>query len=603
MTKHCIDSSPTSNLKCVISSLKLLIIVIALFIQNEITVAFPTSPGSCNTGKAVSGSHTTTSSGFIEEGGYEITINGAALSASKQLNLYPYMSHSWEIRMKGFGTNAIGPELGFLGALFRLSNSNNVDISDIITLDEASQFEAKILDRSTFPLCPLGTVAVGHTSASEKEVISGTFFIEDEIDDLKLEITLVAANGDAGNRWYYSEYGITVSFPTLSPAPSTTTYPPSNEPTLQPSSGGPCFRQNQLRHDLIFKYRMDEDINEKKYMTGELIYTGQAWISIGITSEDGEFHVPGSQSVIGVPNGLDEVVLPGIYSMTSASVRSINLLADQYQTLFNHSIHQDLTGTTLTFSKYLDEQGHIPVRSDRPMNLFYAVGTSNDLIMHKFQGDFLMDLSKGCEKNKALTVGKSISNGNIWRIHGELAAMAWAVATPMAILVSFYRHIWTNERTFLKVKLYFSVVTLCLTIMAVIMAIRNFVNMGREHFTKAHHIIGIILLILTFVLVAIRMLCLYDSNTTVNYSKANSRFEAALKFISILTVPLSMYQMFSGMKLNSELYSGWDGTKIYTAWLSILFIIIICRICKTGIARSTSTSYNTVRLENNLQLS
>ena len=193
--------------------------------------SYPYAPGSCGGGKAVGGKHSPNVTGSVEDGGYEFIINGnimissASSSPSLQSNnvssiiltLETYNSYTWEIRtrvdssLRHFNGSLQQDELYFRGFLARFSeNRNNLDLSNILSIEHSYNKLAKVFSESTFfPRCAKGVVAAGHTSNVDKQSIKGTLLFDDP-SEIFIELTIVAANGADGNRWYYSSYNISV---------------------------------------------------------------------------------------------------------------------------------------------------------------------------------------------------------------------------------------------------------------------------------------------------------------------------------------------------------------------------------------------------------
>ena len=553
--------------------------------------AFPFSPGSCDPGKAVGIPHAESSTGSLEEGGYEFVMDGTILgsSSSSKIHLQPFTTYSWEIRNKKSLSGFEGPEISFRGFLARFSNLHEVDISNALSINEEFQSDAKLYHQSTFPMCPIGSVAVGHVSNKEKDTIKGELYFEEERGEITLDVTVVAANLNGENRWYFTEYRFEVSMPIRSSARSldwnfSTSSPSSTiveESAFQDDS---CVHEVQVRGNLAFNYQVNEDANNKKYISGELIYEGQAWISLGIPLYEYVHMIP-SQAIIGLLSDTDIVAEPKIYSMTNIVSSGIQPLEDEFQTLFNHSFRQTETSSILTFSKYLDEPGHHSIKTNGSTLFLFAVGFSNEFHMHKTKGGFRADLNKECttvveegiltansDAEEAVTIENDSSNA--WKIHGILAGLAWAVATPLAIVSSMFRSMWKEDKTWFRAHLCLNFVSLILTITSVILAVMVFIQKGRPHFTHPHHVIGIVVLILTFIQVINGILRPTAGSINSPQSKRRVSWQYAHKFMGISTFILSVFQIFSGIWLNKRLYMAWDWSPVYGAWLATLAFLV-----------------------------
>ena len=92
-------------------------------------------------------------------------------------------------------------------------------------------------------------------------------------------------------------------------------------------------------------------------MTAELVYLGQAWLSVGWAP--GKSSMIGSQAVVGWPDDALSSTNPGKYDMSSKSPDGVVLMENSRQTLTNATIVQNSTHTVLKFTKILEESNEI----------------------------------------------------------------------------------------------------------------------------------------------------------------------------------------------------------------------------------------------------
>merc|ERR1719203_1193790 len=110
------------------------------------------------------------------------------------------------------------------------------------------------------------------------------------------------------------------------------------------------------------------------------------------------------------------------------------------QTLINSNITQNDTTTTLSFTKLLNEDGEIPINPNGINTFTWAVGGINLLGYHIKRSSFKIDLSQICgEPDVIIPTGKQPVSSAYWKAHGILAALSWAIFTPLAIMASWYR--------------------------------------------------------------------------------------------------------------------------------------------------------------------
>ncbi|KAI2508617.1 putative catecholamine binding [Fragilaria crotonensis] len=183
--------------------------------------------------------------------------------------------------------------------------------------------------------------------------------------------------------------------------PSSTAAPavvPSSPPTggagTFNSNTADCsgFRDNPIQlvgNDLV----LHAIINPlDKTLIAELVYLGQAWLSLGFTP--GYETMIGAQAVIGWPDNAKILTNPGKYNMTAESESGVVLIENSRQTLANATIIQNGTHTVLTFAKFLEESDENSIPAEAAASLVWAVGTSNSMGIHGQRGGISAKLNQ-----------------------------------------------------------------------------------------------------------------------------------------------------------------------------------------------------------------
>lgn len=342
-----------------------------------------------------------------------------------------------------------------------------------------------------------------------------------------------------------------------------------------------CWNEIPLQEDLNFKYRLNTDDNNKTYVSVELVYQAQSWVSVGIPKE-GDFRMIGSQAVVGIPSSTEEFN-PGIYDLNGKMLPRVELVAAEYQTLFDHSIEQDETSTTLSFSKYIEEEGHnsIVVDTNEPMTLIYAVGVSNTFGYHPRRGSFPVDFTLECkndDKEVEVEYGQAdniydtskedVPSRKLWKIHGVLAALAWAIATPFAVLSSVFRSKFSGDGQWFKAHTTFNIVGLFLTLAAAGIAFKTIGKEEKVHLSSPHHIVGLLLVIFTlvqFIGAALRPKAVK--------SIKRRKWEYFHKILAHVLLFMSIYQIVSGLSIYSMYYGVWNLFPVYLVWIAIVLLL------------------------------
>eukprot|EP00934_Nitzschia_sp_Nitz4_P005040 Nitzschia sp. Nitz4//scaffold39_size137210//67766//69739//NITZ4_003204-RA/size137210-processed-gene-0.91-mRNA-1//1//CDS//3329550398//5030//frame0 len=280
-----------------------------------------------------------------------------------------------------------------------------------------------------------------------------------------------------------------------------------------------------------------------------LEYTGEdeAWLAIA-ASKDG--NMVGSSGVIASPGDDSLGIDPTHYNITDQDLSGLIsdasvILEDASITSALSTADPTLTITTLMFTKKVaDPNDGVPINTGLTTFL-YAVGESRELAYHEHRGAFQLDL-EGC--------GGTISaSGSVWTHHGTfathgfLATLAWALATPFAVTVAWFRTLvpasWIYIHVFANVFSFFG------TLLAVIIVVLGIKGVdGATHFSKTHHWVGLLLLcFVTFQFVNGFL------RPPVQRKESNAADLPQEKFLGVIPIPQSPRETWQLMHRSSGL--------------------------------------------------
>lgn len=558
--------------------------------------------GSCETDYGVD------NVGTIEKGGYELLIDGVSMDEidDGKIHLAASKGHTWQIRT----ANTSVTETGSLDFMIRASAVDGANISESFYIDHDDVAWFYIFNFTTNLGCSTGTATVRSSTAGDEVVFVAGFidmFYEDT--DVKLEIAVAPANEGLESLWYFSEYLLEVrNTSTIDSAfsplpPSIPSSSPSAKPTVPPPKCGAVI---SLHTDpgITFTYQIYRDENNKVVFKGTLVYEGEAWISIGLSKNHGQ--MSGGEAIVGLPDLENSKTNPGIYDMTGYTMPCVNLVETKRQILFDHSIEQTDMNTTLTFSRYLQEPDLLPLRVDRRTPFLWAVGWNNDWAEHYRVGSFLIDLRDLCDLtveadgSVTIKVDGSVTieedddfvtiatdgKETMWQIHGMFAGLAWAVATPLAVVSSMVRDMFDKNGkggvTWFNAHMYLNVLSVLLTVAAFAVAVMTVEQKKMKHFSasKPHNVIGLAV----FVIASAQIIGgLLRPHINLGSEKAVSTkrrtWRSIHKVTGVALLGMGFYQIFSGFSLYANKYNTPNYSWIFGVWLGfITFVTLLYKV-------------------------
>jgi len=199
--------------------------------------AWPHGPGRCTSGNPLKHPHAGDSSGELDDGGYEILINGQSLDKGSTTDISIGDSYTWELRLR-----EDGQENAFRGFLVHfMETTHRADLSDVLSVSDDSAGNAQVMtDSGIWPSCGRNNVAAGHLNNMDKQSVGGEMLFEED-GEIKLDITVVTQNNAQVNRWYHTGYFLSISASSGSmsiiPAEPKRSPNPTPRPTPRPTPG------------------------------------------------------------------------------------------------------------------------------------------------------------------------------------------------------------------------------------------------------------------------------------------------------------------------------------------------------------------------------
>lgn len=137
-------------------------------------------------------------------------------------------------------------------------------------------------------------------------------------------------------------------------------------------------KKKSLLDDLILRYDIVIDNDNRQIFCSELDYDGEGWLGFGV-SKNGE--MIGGTAVVGLPD--QDPTKPGIYSLDGKTNSLVKRSPEEDQTLLYASIAQTDDGTILRFAKYIDAVDEdFAIKVPGVTTFIYAAADSNEFGYH-----------------------------------------------------------------------------------------------------------------------------------------------------------------------------------------------------------------------------
>jgi hypothetical protein len=238
-------------------------------------------------------------------------------------------------------------------------------------------------------------------------------------------------------------------------------------------------RQFIVAPDIIFFWKIEGNILKAAVKVDHV-----CWIGFGI-SENGM--MIGSKAIIGKPG--DSSV--AVYELLDKGVETIQEFTEK-TSLKAGSIKQDDESTIMTFEYSMDDGSTLSIASSGLNTFLYAHGKDNTFGYHESRGNFRIDLAT-CDSGSE---GRSTrrTHMGVFAAHGTIATLAWAIASPFAMTVAWFRTLVPSSWIYIHV--FSNVCSFFFTLIAVIIAVSAMsMQKNPSHFNHPHHWVGLSMLI------------------------------------------------------------------------------------------------------------
>lgn len=372
------------------------------------------------------------------------------------------------------------------------------------------------------------------------------------------------------------------------------------------------FCKTQLSRDLEYRWhihlpsdydRNNDDICSKCEITIQLVYDGYTWLGIGVSAVG---KMTGSTAVIGRPTEEDPTVymLEGkmkmrVRKVTGASLENTSIKYANSQTVMEFTTSFDTFGVTLE-----DDEFKVGISLKNPTNFIYAHGDEDNIELdyHGANNKGSIQLENLINPEAAswadleasastMTMQQIKSTRNTWMAHGILAFLAWGLFAPLAISAAVLRDLdlaplWNklpfsnavDEKYILKEFLAkfwlyahagLNSLNYIFTIVAFSIAVNTTSREMGEHFDGKHPKCGLAI----FALVTFQVLGGFLRPSKEIKTTARKTWEVVHHLLGITLFVLGVFQLYTGLSMYRERYSGTSGYGIIYIILGLLVLI------------------------------
>jgi uncharacterized membrane protein (DUF373 family) len=182
----------------------------------------------------------------------------------------------------------------------------------------------------------------------------------------------------------------------------------------------------------------------------------------------------------------------------------------------------------------------------------------------------------------------------VWIIHGLIGTITFALIMPISILCPIFR--LSIASSWMKYHLTLTLISFIMIIVAFSVAVVTTESSGLEHFTETHHLIGLVLLILTAVQVIIGLRRPAKDNNTAIYNDVSSsyiepddrlcsgnylkrrtirqRWHIFHRTLGIFILCLGIYQIYDGWGMFADDYQRHSFQSLLVMWLFIFMFSV-----------------------------
>jgi len=341
-----------------------------------------------------------------------------------------------------------------------------------------------------------------------------------------------------------------------------------------PSGGQDCtvnFCDNELTTGFLQKYRINvPDGQAPETCDGctidmELIYDGEAWVSIGFSLNG---RMIGSEAVIGIPGSTTLK-----YNLNGYTDNLVQPMPQEQQTLTDASTVFQNGQTIMKFTKIMKEPGEVEILFG-DNDFLWAHGSAPALTYHASRSAFVLNLSSGAAQE--LTA----PNKGLWLAHGVMLFLAWGVFVPFAVQASLLRKLLPEGGIWLQIHRGLNTISLALFIAGFAISVATTKKEEQPHFSNPHRRMGLAMFIMAILQVIGGIVRPHNPLEGEKKKPVRVGWEVGHRVLGVSLLACGFWQMYEGILLYGVKYSTDESdeeaiTIAYWVWISVMIAVMV----------------------------
>mmetsp|Transcript_2297 Transcript_2297/g.4884 ORF Transcript_2297/g.4884 Transcript_2297/m.4884 type:complete len:309 (-) Transcript_2297:295-1221(-) len=297
----------------------------------------------------------------------------------------------------------------------------------------------------------------------------------------------------------------------------------------------------------------------------ELIYDGEAWVSIGFSLNG---RMIGSEAVIGIPGSTTLK-----YNLNGYTDNLVQPMPQEQQTLTDASTVFQNGQTIMKFTKIMKEPGEVEILFG-DNDFLWAHGSAPALTYHASRSAFVLNLSSGAAQEV------TAPNKGLWLAHGVILFLAWGVFVPFAVQASLLRKLLPEGGIWFQIHRGLNTISLALFIAGFAISVATTNKEEQPHFSNPHRRMGLAMFIMAILQVIGGIVRPHNPPEGEKKKPVRVGWEVGHRVLGVSLLACGFWQMYEGILLYGVKYSTDESdeeaiTIAYWVWISVMIAVMV----------------------------